>query len=71
MRSPVTVVAKTTEREAAARLVLLEAGAAWFEYLQHTRDLAGPRYVEVEMWAWIRLQARLEELARRFEGRFG
>ena len=66
-----TLVAVGEEQAAAKRLLMLEAGAAWFEYLERTRDLSEVRYEEVELWAWRRLQARLRELHARFEGRFG
>jgi len=37
---------------------------AWRLYLRETRDLVGPRYYEVEPWAWARLQAKLKQLKK-------
>jgi hypothetical protein len=37
------------------------------DYLERTQDLAGPRYVEVEAWAWRLLRERLRALAARHE----
>ncbi len=35
---------------------------AWDEYRQATRGTSPRRYVEVEAWAWARLQAKLKRL---------
>jgi hypothetical protein len=35
---------------------------AWIEYLHETKTANELRYVEVESWAWARLQARLGKL---------
>lgn len=36
-----------------------ETLGAWAEYLHATRDQPHARYLEVEPWAWKRLQSRL------------
>jgi hypothetical protein len=35
---------------------------AWLEYLDAVRFAVPERYDEVEIWAWTRLQVRLEQL---------
>lgn len=40
---------------------------AWNEYLHATRDQPPPRYLELEPWAWTRLQQRRRALQARRE----
>jgi hypothetical protein len=40
-------------------LLLIEEADAWFEYADATKDQRGSGYVEIEPWAWARLQQRL------------
>jgi hypothetical protein len=49
----------------AENLLLAEEAHAWFEYLGSTRGQSETRYIEVEPWAWARLQARLRAIAAR------
>jgi len=53
------VIAVPTTRREAHELLLIEEADAWFEYADATKDHAGPRYSEIEPWAWARLQQRL------------
>ncbi len=46
-------------RREAEELLLIEEADAWFEYLEATRAQSAVRYVEVEPWAWARLNQRL------------
>jgi hypothetical protein len=63
----VNVATAATARAKAERLLDLETGAAWFEYLERTRSLPAHRYDELEPWAWQLLQERLRALRRRRE----
>jgi hypothetical protein len=63
----VNVATAATARDKAERLLDLETGAAWFEYLERTRSLPAHRYDELEPWAWQLLQERLRALRRRRE----
>ena len=54
----------TTRREA-HELLLIEEADAWFEYLEATRNQSPIRYVEVEPWAWARLNQRLRAIGTR------
>lgn len=40
--------------------------AAWFDYLQTTREAPRSQYHEIERAAWARLQRRLERNDQRF-----
>ncbi|MBV8079816.1 MAG: hypothetical protein JO186_05500 [Actinobacteria bacterium] len=53
-----------TGREA-HELLLIEEADAWFEYLEATRAQTAVRYVEVEPWAWARLNQRLRAIRAR------
>ena len=46
-------------RREAEELLLIEEADAWFEYLEATRAQSAVRYLEVEPWAWARLNQRL------------
>ena len=55
-------------REDVRELLEIEETAAWFDYLQVTRDAPEPCYSDVELWAWSRLCGRLNSIrARRAE----
>ena len=54
------------EREA-WELLLIEEADAWFEYLEATRGQSAVRYLEVEPWAWSRLNQRLRAIRARRE----
>ena len=44
----------------------IEEADAWFEYLEVTRaEVGSTRYLEVELWAWDRLNERLWIVRRR------
>jgi hypothetical protein len=51
--------------EEAYELLLIEEADAWFEYLETTRGQREQRYVEVESWAWARLNQRLRAVGAR------
>jgi hypothetical protein len=61
------VAADPAAAVSAERRLLEEAADAWHDYLERTRDLAGPKYEEVEAWAWRLLRERLRALAARHE----
>ena len=46
-------------------LLMIEEADAWFEYLEVTRGQTAVRYVEIEPWAWSRLNQRLRALKAR------
>jgi hypothetical protein len=46
-------------------LLLIEEADAWFEYADATKDQSGSDYVEIEPWAWARLQQRLRVVRSR------
>ena len=54
------------EREA-WELLLIEEADAWFEYLEATRAQTPSRYLELEPWAWARLNQRLRAIRTRRE----
>lgn len=54
----------TGNREA-YELLLIEEADAWFEYADATKAEIGTRYVEIEPWAWARLQNRLRAIRAR------
>ncbi len=43
-------------------VLLIEEADAWFEYLESTRDQSETPYVEIEPWAWNRLNQRLRAI---------
>ena len=49
----------------AEELLFIEEADAWFEYLEATRNQSQIRYVEVEPWAWARLNQRLRGIGTR------
>lgn len=49
------------QREA-EELLLIEEADAWFEYLETVRGQSATRYVEIEPWAWARLNQRLRAI---------
>ncbi len=49
----------------AEELLMIEEADAWFEYLESTRGQSAARYVEVEPWAWARLNQRLRAIRAR------
>jgi len=46
-------------------LLQIEEADAWFEYLEATRNQLPTRYLEVEPWAWARLNQRLRAVRAR------
>ena len=54
-----------TGNQEAHELLLIEEADAWFEYQETTRGQNGPRYAEIEPWAWARLQQRLRAIKAR------
>jgi hypothetical protein len=57
----VTAVARDEVEE----LLQIEEADAWFEYLEATRNQSPTRYLEVEPWAWARLNQRLRAVRAR------
>lgn len=57
------------EHPADPRLDEIERAEAWADYREATRDAHGPRYEEIEPWAWARLKQRLRALAARQKAR--
>ena len=49
----------------AQELLQIEEADAWFEYHEETQDKKGQRYLEIEPWAWLRLQKRLKAIEAR------
>jgi hypothetical protein len=49
----------------AFELLLIEEADSWFEYADATKDQTATRYVEIEPWAWARLQNRLRAIRAR------
>jgi hypothetical protein len=49
----------------ALELLQIEECDAWYEYLACTQEQPEPRYSEVEVWAWSKLQARLRTITAR------
>lgn len=49
----------------AAELCDLEECDAWAEYLETTKGQEAVRYLEVEGWAWARLEQRLRAVKTR------
>jgi hypothetical protein len=54
-----------TGNQEAFELLLIEEADAWFEYHETTHGQKGPRYAEIEPWAWARLQQRLRTIRAR------
>jgi hypothetical protein len=54
-----------TGNQEAFELLLIEEADAWFEYHETTHGQNGPRYAEIEPWAWARLQQRLRTIRAR------
>ncbi len=48
-----------TGKREAEELLLIEEADAWFEYGEAIRGQTEARYLEIEPWAWARLQQRL------------
>lgn len=46
-------------------LLAVEIRDAWWQYLSATQGQLGPRYSEIEPWAWNRLQAKLRTIEAR------
>jgi hypothetical protein len=53
---------QSTEAE---ELLLIEEADAWFEYGEAIRGQTEVRYLEIEPWAWARLQQRLRAIKAR------
>ena len=53
------------DTELAEELLQIEEADAWFEYLDTIRGQSAVRYVEVEPWAWARLNQRLRAIRTR------
>ena len=49
----------------AEELLLIEEADAWFEYGEAIRGQTEGRYLEIEPWAWARLQQRLRAVKAR------
>ncbi|HEY2326132.1 MAG TPA: hypothetical protein VGH52_01465 [Gaiellaceae bacterium] len=54
-----------TGNQEAHELLMIEEADAWFEYQEATHGQIGPRYAEIEPWAWARLQQRLRAIKAR------
>jgi hypothetical protein len=52
-------------RDDAEELLQIEEADAWLEYLEATRNQAATRYMEIEPWAWARLNQRLRAIRAR------
>jgi hypothetical protein len=44
---------------------MIEEADAWFEYGEAIRGQTEARYLEIEPWAWARLQQRLRAIKAR------
>lgn len=53
------------EHTEAEELLLIEEADAWFEYGEAIRGQTEGRYLEIEPWAWARLQQRLRAIKAR------
>ena len=51
-----------TGKREAEELLLIEEADAWFEYGEAIRGQTEARYLEIEPWAWARLQQRLRAI---------
>ena len=60
-------MAERIDEHEAWELLLIEEADAWFEYLEATRGQSAVRYLEVEPWAWSRLNQRLRAIRARRE----
>jgi hypothetical protein len=49
----------------ARELLDIERADAWYQYLEATRGHGPPRYLEIEPWAWARLQQRVKAIRAR------
>ena len=49
----------------AEELLMIEEADAWFEYGEAIRGHTEVRYLEIEPWAWARLQQRLRAIRAR------
>jgi hypothetical protein len=54
-----------TANQEAEELLMIEEADAWFEYGEAIRGHTEARYLEIEPWAWARLQQRLRALRAR------
>ena len=54
-----------TASQEAEELLMIEEADAWFEYGEAIRGQTETRYLEIEPWAWARLQQRLRALRAR------
>jgi hypothetical protein len=54
-----------TGKQEAEELLLIEEADAWFEYGEAIRGQTETRYLEIEPWAWARLQQRLRAIKTR------
>ena len=55
-------------KQEAHELLMIEEADAWFEYLESIRNLSSQhekRYLEIEPWAWARLNQRLRTISTR------
>ncbi len=62
---PRTYDPRAMERTGAEELLLIEGADAWFEYGEAIRGQTESRYLEIEPWAWARLQQRLRAIRAR------
>lgn len=53
------------KRPAAFGALALEESEAWGAYLEVTSEIELPRYLEVEPWAWSRLNQKLSAIQAR------
>jgi hypothetical protein len=58
-------MAESRDEREAQELLMIEEADAWFEYLEATRGQTAFRYLEVEPWAWSRLNQRLRAIRAR------
>jgi len=54
-----------TGKREAEELLMIEEADAWFEYGEAIRGQTEARYLELEPWAWARLQQRLRAIKAR------
>ena len=53
------------DKQELEELLMIEEADAWFEYLEATRGQMAIRYLEIEPWAWSRLNQRLRAVKAR------
>ena len=53
------------DKQELEELLMIDEADAWFEYLEATRGQMAIRYLEIEPWAWSRLNQRLRAVKAR------